>query len=94
MSEHDEITDLVTEHIGKNIDLAFRLMQEIIDNPALAAEIPNGATLVMLPPDDPDLARANIELAERLAREGRDVYLQRVGGPPGRRATSKFVVGR
>ena len=39
------------ETVKKNISLAFDLLREIIRNPALGEEIPNGATVVFVDKD-------------------------------------------
>lgn len=41
------------EKIEKEIKLTFDHLREIIDNPALADEIPNGAAVVFLEKDEP-----------------------------------------
>ena len=86
MNDRDDgIDDAKTARIGKNIDLAFRFLDEVIDDPSRLAEIPDGATVVALPPDDPELARENVGKAARLSKGGRVVRLYRVGAPPDER---------
>jgi hypothetical protein len=41
------------ETVKKNISLAFDLFREIINNPALGEQIPNGATVVFVDKDQP-----------------------------------------
>jgi hypothetical protein len=64
-----------------NIRLAGQFLHELIDSPSRLDEISDGATLVLLPPDDPELAAANLDLAARLTGVGQGVTLARVGIP-------------
>lgn len=47
-------------------------------NPELLAEIPNGATVVLIPGDDPALGEYNFGVARTLVARGKNVYLKRV----------------
>ncbi len=76
MVPRDEISSDAQEE--KNISLAFGFMRDVVDNPALLDEIPNNATIVFLPDDDPEQIEANLQLAIRSARAGKNVYLQHV----------------
>ena len=60
---------------GRNIDLAFTLLRAQIADPALLEQIPDGATLMLIPDDDPELAEHNFALARQLFASGRNVYL-------------------
>ena len=62
----------------RNAELAFDLVQAQLANPDLLAEIPNGATVVLIPEDDADLAEYNFGVARTLVARGKDVYLKRV----------------
>ena len=86
MNDRDDgIDDAKAARIGKNIDLAFRFLDEVIDDPARLAELPDGATVAPLPPDDPELARETVDKVARWSEGGRDVRLYRIGAPPGER---------
>jgi hypothetical protein len=80
MSERKPHTDAEVAQIEANIDLAFRFMEEAIDDPAILDKIPNGAAVVFLPADNPDLSMANFALATKLAEGGRQVQMRVVGG--------------
>ncbi|MDP9364860.1 MAG: hypothetical protein M3Q10_11670 [Chloroflexota bacterium] len=87
MSDRDgRIGEVQATRIGKNIDLAFRFLDEVLDDPARLAEIPDGSTLAILPPDDPELAAENTDKAIRLDRAGKNVRLYALGRPPGERS--------
>ena len=91
MTEHDDgIDPAAADRIAKNIDLAFRFLGEAIDDPTRLAEIPDGATGVVLPPDDPEPATENMGKAIRLHEGGRDVRMYRLGAPAGERAVFSY----
>ena len=73
---HDDVPGDSTTAGTRNIDLAFDLIRAQLADPALADEIPNGATVVLLPEDDQALAEANRELGLRLLDTGRNVYFR------------------
>lgn len=62
----------------RNVTLSFEFAKSIIDDPAILEEIPDGATLVLLPDDEPDLARENLRLGIETAQRGEDVYIRHV----------------
>jgi len=59
----------------KNLELMKLLTQEILINESLARRIPKGATVVILPESDPELAAANRKLAQRARKQGETVVL-------------------
>jgi hypothetical protein len=50
----------------RNLELAGRLFERLLDDPARLPAEP-GATLLFIPRDDPELAEANLDLAARIA---------------------------
>lgn len=62
----------------RNITLSFEFAKSIVDDPAILEEIPDGATLVLLPDDEPDLVRENLRLGLEAAKRGEDVYIRHV----------------
>ncbi len=62
----------------RNAELAFDLLQAQLANPELLNEIPNGATVVLIPEDDPELAEYNFGVARTLVARGKNVFLKRV----------------
>jgi len=70
-------------HTVANVDLAFRLLDEVLADPDSAERIPIGARVVPLPYDEPNLRLRNLALAGRRASAGESVYLRRIGGPRG-----------
>lgn len=77
------------EHMKRNIGLGFDLFEAILDDVAILDEIPNGATVVLLPDDDQVLFDANIALGVNAARQGRDVLLRHVRTTPETHADAK-----
>ena len=67
--------------ITANIDLAGRFIDSLFDNPALLDEIPDGASVVILPDDDPRLARMNEEAGRRMQASGKTVRFFRLTDP-------------
>lgn len=84
------MTVLTTHHatydtaamIDANLELSRRFFSAVFDDPSLLDDLPQGATLVLIPIDDPDLARANLVAAEREVSLGKQVVLRIVGAPP------------
>ena len=62
----------------RNITLSFEFAKSIIDDPAILEEIPDGATLVLLPENEPDLAKENLRLGVEAAERGENVYIRHV----------------
>lgn len=60
---------------NRAMDLAAALMQLEVDDPAVADAIPNGATVQLLPDDDPELFDYELQLGLKAARRGENVYL-------------------
>lgn len=54
----------------KNITLSFEFERYILENPQLLERIPQGAEVVLLPKDDPELYRLNLETAQSREQEG------------------------
>lgn len=67
-----------SEFVDRNIMLSFEFAKSIIDDPAILEDIPDGATLVLLPDDDAELSRENLRLGVESAERGEDVYIRHV----------------
>ena len=67
---------MTTGSVERNISLSFSFAQAIVDDPAILDEIPNDATVVLIPDDDLSLAALNIDLGMRDVRQGKDVYFR------------------
>ena len=81
----DAIDDGTKSRVSPHIELALRFTLALFEDPAKLDEFPDGATLVLLPDDDPDLAESNLQGGIRMIRAGQDVTFrhlriaQRVG---------------
>jgi hypothetical protein len=63
----------------RNLDLAADLLKSIGDDPAILAQIPEGAMLVLLPTDaDEAFLEANVAIGLDMLRIGHDVYFRHV----------------
>ena len=54
----------------KNITLSFEFERYILEHPDVLERIPQGAEVVLLPRDDPELYRINLEAGQRAQHEG------------------------
>lgn len=62
--------------IEKNATLSFEFERYILEHPQVLEQIPDGAEVVLLPKDDPELYRINLEAAQTAAKEGPIVYVE------------------
>jgi hypothetical protein len=53
----------------KNITLSFEFERYILEHPEMLEQIPQGVQIVLLPKDDPELYRINLEIARRAREE-------------------------
>ncbi len=80
MNHETETADASTAELTRrNIEITGQFLQEILADPSLLDAIPEGATLVTLPYDDPALGLRNLALASRVASNGTRVELRRSG---------------
>src|SRR5687768_4030599 len=68
----------LTEVAKRNVELTFDFNRAILADPSILDDIPDGATVVLIPSDDPDLAAAEIEQSLAALRQGCDVYFRHV----------------
>jgi hypothetical protein len=100
MTETDDTTTLSEAEkaqITANLRLAQQFVREAIENPERHDVIPDGVTVVLLPPEDvPDAALtfANIDMANQLAARGERPVLWTVGTPAmtGPRGVASFPI--
>ncbi|MGH2535165.1 MAG: DUF5647 family protein [Thermomicrobiales bacterium] len=79
MSTRTSTTDPATvATVERNLDLAQGYLLAMLDDPARMERVPGGASLVLLPRDEPDGFEANLNIAVALARKGRNVYVRHV----------------
>lgn len=61
-----------TDVVERNMMLSFEFSRYLIDHPEIEAQVPEGACVVLLPEDDPELCAYNRRVCEE----------QRVAGQP------------
>jgi hypothetical protein len=59
--------------VEKNITLSFEFERYILEHPEVLEQIPDGAQVVLLPQDDPELYRINLNAAQKAREEGETV---------------------
>ncbi len=62
----------------RDFALHDEFLQALIADETLQEELPNGATLVLLPDDDPELTEHNLAYGALSAGRGRNVYFRHV----------------
>lgn len=63
----------------KNLILSTEFDRYILEHPDFAEKIPLNAQVVLLPEDDQELCKINIEIAERQCEEGQQVVYVHIG---------------
>jgi hypothetical protein len=56
--------------VEKNITLSFEFERYILEHPEVLERIPQGAEVVLLPKDDPELYHINLETAQKARSDG------------------------
>lgn len=64
--------------VAETLDLAKRFINAIFDDPSLLDDIPEGANVIFLPHDDPDLAERNRAAGLRMRAAGHLVHFAHV----------------
>jgi hypothetical protein len=68
------------EVFTKNLILSTEFDRYILEHPELAEKIPLNAQVVLLPEDDIELCKINMEIAEKQREKGQQVVYVRIGG--------------
>jgi len=55
----------------KNMTLSFEFERYLLEHPEILARIPDGAQVVLLPQDDPELYHINLEAARKTRQESK-----------------------
>lgn len=64
--------------VERNIALAFDLARAIVDDPTLLEQIPDDATVVLVPENDPELAQFNKTMGQQATASGEAVHFHPV----------------
>jgi len=62
--------------VEKNMTLSFEFERYIFENPTILENIPDGAEVVLLPKDDPELYRTNLRASQKRGSETPIVYIE------------------
>lgn len=66
------------EQVHKNMELSEQFSLSALEHPEILEQIPEGAHVVFLPEDDPELAEQNQKLLDRLSQEQATVVIVRM----------------
>ncbi|PIU64864.1 MAG: hypothetical protein COS84_07745 [Armatimonadetes bacterium CG07_land_8_20_14_0_80_40_9] len=69
------------EIVKKNLDLHAEFMRYAFEHPGVFDQIPKGATLVILPDDEPELYKENLKVVEAQKAKGLPVVIVRMQVP-------------
>ncbi|MCL5951245.1 MAG: hypothetical protein M1132_05905 [Chloroflexi bacterium] len=69
------------EMFNRNADLQTAFMQYILDHPEIIEKLPPDYLLVILPEDDPELAKRNEALLQARVSDGKPVVVVRMKSP-------------
>ena len=80
----------------KNITLSFEFERYIFEHPEVLGQIPDGAEVVLLPKDDPELYRINLNAAKKKQQAGEAVSvvyveIEAVAPPRSRLVNPRFT---
>lgn len=70
------------EIVMKNLILSTEFDRYVMEHPDFAEKIPLNAQVVILPEDDRELSRINIEMSEKQREKGQQVVYVHVGTVP------------
>jgi hypothetical protein len=63
-------------NVSKSSELTQRFMLRGFVEPSLFMDVPDGATLILIPDDDPAQANAEIEFGIQAVKRGENVYFR------------------
>jgi hypothetical protein len=66
-SERDRLSEEEKVQTKANLHLSAEFVKALISHPELFEDIPDNATIVFLPDDDPQLATSNMKIFDKLA---------------------------
>ena len=72
----------------KNLELARHFLRGIVRDPRTLGVIPNGASVVLMPTDDEELASANAAMARSISGEVVELAVGGTPSPEGRPETA------
>ena len=66
------------ELVGENLILTTEFDRYILEHPEFSEQIPHNAQIVLLPEDDPELSRRNLEISMAQREPGQPVVYVRI----------------
>lgn len=66
------------ELVGRNLILTTEFDRYVLEHPEFSESIPPNAQVVLLPEDDPELSRRNLEIAKAQREPGQSVVYVRI----------------
>ncbi len=66
------------EQFKRNNELFGIFMREVLSNPKMRQWVPQDSQVIFLPEHDPELKKANLQLAKDLSAEGKKVVFVRI----------------
>lgn len=66
------------ELVAKNLILSTELDRYVLEHPEFAEQIPLNAQVVLLPEDDPELSKQNLEISRTQREPGQPVVYVRI----------------
>jgi len=66
------------ELVAKNLILTTELDRYVLEHPEFAEQIPPNAQVVLLPEDDPELSKRNLEISRAQREPGQPVVYVRI----------------
>jgi hypothetical protein len=75
MTNPHMLNPMTVEMTTRNIRLTGRFLAEVMDDPDILNEIPDDAIVVLIPPDDPELAQYNIDLMTATGTTSGDIFV-------------------
>lgn len=72
---NDDLSPEAIKRIDRNIELTGEFLQAIFTDPSLVESIPFGASVFLIPADDPATAESNLAGARRARLAGQTVHV-------------------
>jgi len=66
------------KYFDKNVTLSVEFSRYVIEHPEVAERIPKGAQVVLLPQDDPELCKQNLEMAKLHKARGQPIVYVKI----------------
>jgi len=82
------------EQVKRNLELAGRFLEQMLDHPAMIEGVPDGGVIVLVPDDDSELVDANLQTARKLLTErpGRGETNGAAKGEHNREVTTRVIL--